>query len=234
MRTIRKCAFKWLFFLLVLIILWGKRLKLSTLERLTKFFPFLKPFVQWLKKVTKDKELRLFWSIFLVNLIFKELIDAVLTPFLIIEFGYKITLLTTILIYAFIGIYSVKLYDKKNKEKKGDPLKIEALKKAQCKGKEIKNKNMIINFILKRNKKNKIILFILGSFKNPGLPVLYLRDGYNLYNGFAGKWIKFYFLLGLLIINFYWVTMVYLGISFWKPIWNLIKFIIFVNFKIYI
>lgn len=153
-----------------------------------------------------------FGSIFFINFGIKEVIDFILTPILMIEFGYILSLLTTTSIYLLIGIASVKIYDRH----KQDCLYIEALKKAQADNKPLTKRNKLTEFILSWTKRNKIIFSLLLTFKNPGLFVIYFRDGVNLFNGFAGKNIKIIFLINLLVMNLYWNFVIYTGTPLWK------------------
>lgn len=153
-----------------------------------------------------------FGSIFLLNLAVKEIIDIGLTPFLIIKFGYVTSLVSTILIYFVIGIISVTLYDKYRK----DFLLIETLKRAISLNEEIPDANKLIHFILKWMNKSKFILGLLLSFKNPGLLVVYYRDGCELYNGFSGRNIKWSFSRNILLIQFYYHVFLYTGFSLWR------------------
>lgn len=172
---------------------------------------------------TENKANIIFGFIFAINIAIKFIIDMEITPFLIIKHSYIFSFITTNIIYALIGIISVFLYDKF----KGDPVMIEALKKHQSEGGHLKYKNKLIKFILKRNKKNKFILNALLFFKNPGLMVIYHRDGSYLYNGFKGKYIKLLYLIYLLFMNLYWNTMVYFGISIWDPVVKILKELFF-------
>lgn len=165
----------------------------------------------------------IFGFIFAINIAIKFIIDVEITPSLIINYSYFYSFMTTNVIYALIGIISVFLYDKF----KGDPVMIEALKKYQNEGGHLKHKNKLIKFILKRNKKNKFILNALLFFKNPGLMVIYQRDGSYQYNGFKGKHIRLLYLVYLLFMNLYWNTMVYFGISIWDPILKILKELFF-------
>lgn len=167
----------------------------------------------------KRSRILLFWSIFLLNFCVKGFLDVILNPILIVNFGYWISLLITTSIYLYIGIKSVNIYD----FYKVDCLFIETLKKIQFNNKRFESKNVLIKFILKRSETNKFLLGLLLSFKNPGLVVIYFRDGFNLYNGFSGKNIKLFFALYLLITNIYWNLTVLLGIGLFKFLWIFVK-----------
>lgn len=153
-----------------------------------------------------------FGSVFLLNLVVKEIMDIFVTPFLIIKYGYITSLVSTIISYLIIGILSIRLYDKYKK----DFLLIESLKEAISLNKEIPNSNKLICFILKRINKSKFILGLLLSFKNPGLLVIYYRDGCYLYNGFTGKNIRWSFLRNVFLIQIYYHFFLYSGFSLWK------------------
>ena len=153
-------------------------------------------------------------SIFLLNIAIKEVIDLVLNTILMIRFGYIVSLFTTTLIYVLFGIISVKIYDYYKK----DCLMIEDLKESQHNGNLIQKENRLIRLIEKLARKNKTLLSLILSFKNPGLTVIYYRDGFHLYNGFTGKNIKTIFLVNSIIINIYWNTILYTGFSMWETI----------------
>lgn len=153
-----------------------------------------------------------FGSIFLLNLAVKEIIDILLTPFLIIEYGYITSLISTIIIYIIIGVLSVILYDRYKK----DVLLIETLKKAMSLNEKVPDSNKLIHFVLRWMNKGKFVLGILSSFKNPGLLVLLYRDGYNLYNGFTGKNIWWSFLRNIFLIQIYYHIFLYTGFSLWE------------------
>lgn len=129
-----------------------------------------------------------------------------------VEFGYFLSLLCTTTIYTFIGILSVKVYDYYGI----DCLWLEQLKKSQCEGDIFDSSNPLIRFIEKWIKKNKKFLGLLLSFKNPGLMVIYYRDGFYQYNGFTGKNIKLIFLVNIVLINLYWNSIIYTGFSLWE------------------
>ena len=153
-----------------------------------------------------------FGSVFLINLSVKGFIDIILNPILMIEFGYLLSILSTTLIYATIGIISVKLYDLY----KIDCLMIESLKESQYNHDQISNKNRLVNLITKWAKRSRPLLGLLLSLKNTGLMVIYRRDGFHLYNGFAGKNIKLVFLINSLLVSIIWNTVVYTGFSIWE------------------
>ena len=157
-----------------------------------------------------------FGSIFLLNLIVKEIIDIILTPILIIELGFVVSFTTTVLIYIIIGIISVKIYD----NSKVDCLWIEEFKESQYNGNLFSKKNRLTNFIEKWTRKNRKILGLLLSFKNPGLMVVYQRDGFHQYNGFTGKNIKLIFLVNIFLTNVYWYTFLFTGFSIWEFLKN--------------
>ena len=124
------------------------------------------------------------------------------------EMGYLSSVLVTTIIYILIGILSVKIYDYCKK----DYLLIEALKDAE-KNNQTSELNFIIKLILKWTRKNKTILGLLLASQNPGLIVIYYREGSFLYNGFVGKNMKIFFFINLLIVNVYWNTAIYTGVS---------------------
>jgi len=149
----------------------------------------------------------LFGSIFLLNGIFKGIIDMILIPVLMSKLGYIVSLTLTTLIYLFIGIVTIKIYD----FYKIDCLMIEALKKSQYNNTPIENNGVIVKLILKWAQKNKIVLEILLASQNTGLVVIYLRDGFYSYNGFYGKNIKLFFFIYSFVISIYWNTVIYIG-----------------------
>lgn len=157
-----------------------------------------------------------FGSIFLLNIIVKEIIDLILTPILIIELGFVISFITTIFIYLVIGVISVKIYD----NSKIDCLWIEEFKESQHTGNLFFKENRLINLIERWTKKNKILLSLILSFKNTGLMIIYFRDGFHLYNGFTGKNIKLMFLINTIIINVYWYIILFTGFSLWEFLKN--------------
>jgi len=159
-----------------------------------------------------------FGSIFLLNLTVKEIIDIGLTPFLIIKYGYTISLILTIIIYLLIGVLSVVLYDQYKK----DFLLIEALKRKLANNEEISASNKLICFIIRWIHKGKFVLGILSSFKNPGLLVLLYRDGFDLYNGFTGKNIWWSFLRNIFLIQIYYHLFLYTGFSLWEYLHELL------------
>jgi len=210
---------KWLFLLFALIYI--RRKEVTIARKIIETHDFIKKVPFWIKKSWTDKELRRFWIIFFINMGIKALIDIVLTPYLMMEVGYKSSLLYTTFTYLFIGTISLWIYD----YYKIDVFWLESLKKDQFDNAKIKNKNSLIKFILKQNEATKLLLELVLFFKNPAFWVIYFREGEYLYNGFAGKNIKLHFTYYLLIMNIYWNTMVYLGLSLWKIIWKLIVFI---------
>jgi hypothetical protein len=153
------------------------------------------------------KRITLIGYIFIFNSILKSVIDIILTPVLISEFGFLKSLSITTFIYFLIGIISVKIYD----FYKIDFFMIEALKKSQCENNQFYDKSIIVSIILKWTQKNKIILGLLLACQNVGLVVIYFRDGFYDYNGFCGKNIKLIFFIYLLIINIYWNIGVYIS-----------------------
>jgi len=160
-----------------------------------------------------------FSSIFFINLAVKEAIDVILNPILMAEFGYFISFLITTVIYILIGILSVNIYD----SSQSDCLWVEEYKHSKDSGKSIIVQNRIIRFVEKWANKNKYILGLLLSFKNPGLYVIFFRKGSYLFNGFSERKIKILFLVNIIIINVYWNTIVYSGMPFFILIWHLIK-----------
>ena len=179
-------------------------------------------------------------SVIFLNICVKTFIDLVLNPILIAEFKYVTCVAITTSIYLFIGILSVKMYDKQ----RSDYFWIESLKRAQfhyAQGK-IKNGNIISKFILKRRWFNRVLIGLIFAFKNPGLMVIYLRKGFHKYNGFTGKNIKLHFIMYLLFTNIFWNKIVVLLINpllkivgpFLKEVWHIIvellKLYISINF----
>ena len=153
------------------------------------------------------KSVTLIGYIFMFNLILKSVIDMILTPILMSEFGFLKSLSITTLIYLIIGIISIRIYD----FYKIDFFMIEALKKSQCENSQFCDKSIIVDIILKWAQKNKIILGLLLASQNLGLVVIYFRDGFYDYNGFCGKNIKLIFFIYLLIINIYWNIGIFIG-----------------------
>lgn len=161
----------------------------------------------------KEKIAR-FSSIVLINLGVKGLLDFVLSPILVIEFGFLNCFYLLMFIYILVGVVSLCIYD----YGKEDLLFIESLKKAQKEHQEVLGYNKLIQFIIKKSKKsrNRPFLIFLLSLKNPGLSVIYMREGSFLYNGFT-NWIVFYFfLVNIFVINLYFITILYTGFSFGK------------------
>lgn len=171
-----------------------------------------------LRVLLRNRIFRRFLILFSINLGIKTLIDFKLTPFLMKDYDYLKCFLYTNIIYLMIGIISLLIYD----YYKIDICGLESLKKAQENKEAIEDESWLIKFILQRDKKNKFFLGLLLSFKNPSLPVIYFREGFNLFNGFTKIKIGISFVLYIIIINIYWNTMVYLGIS----LWDIIKILI--------
>lgn len=161
----------------------------------------------------KEKIAR-FSSIFLINLGIKALIDFIVAPFLVVQFDYATCFYLLMSIYVLVGIISIYIYDKDRK----DILFIESLKEAMQKHEKLLEYNKLARFIIKKSKgeKKRPFLILLLSFKNPGLAVLYMRDGFKQYNGFT-SWIIFYFfLVNIFIMNIYFMIVLYTGFSFWR------------------
>ena len=150
-------------------------------------------------------------SIFLINLAIKGSIDIGINPILMRDYGFLISILTTTTIYFIVGIVSVLIYDYYG----NDFLMIESLKESYFTGEEIKTTNKVTRLIAKNSKYSKFFLGLFLAIKNPGLMVVYMRKGFYLYNGFAGREVKLLLLLNLLIINMYWNIMMYFGVSIW-------------------
>lgn len=163
----------------------------------------------------KEKIVR-FSSIFLINLGIKGLVDFVLAPFLVIQFDYATCFYALMSIYILVGIISIFMYDKGKK----DILFIESLKEAMQKHEKLLEYNKLIRFIIKKSKgeKKKPLLILLLSFKNPGLAVVYMREGFHLYNGFTNWSIFYFFLVNIFIMNLYFMIVLYTGFSFWELI----------------
>lgn len=161
----------------------------------------------------------IFSSVFLINLGIKGLVDFVFAPFLVIRFDYATCFYALMSIYVLVGIISIFMYDRGKK----DILFIESLKEATQKHEKLLEYNKLIHFIIKKSKgdKKKPLLILLLSFKNPGLAVVYMRDGFHLYNGFTNWNIFYFFLVNIFIMNLYFTIVLYTGFSFWK----LIKFL---------
>lgn len=140
-------------------------------------------------------------SFFAVNFIAKELIDWGLNSFLMYELHYWLSTLITTTIYLIIGFTTVKLYD----DKKRDSFGFEALK---INREESDNQNNLGQLVVKIIKTG--FLFYL---KNAGLFVIYFRKGSNLYDGFADKNMRRFFIIYLVLINILWNILVYLGVS---------------------
>ncbi len=154
-----------------------------------------------------------FSSIFLINLGIKDLIDFILSPILVIEFDYATCFYLLMSIYILVGIFSVYIYDHNKK----DILFMESLKEAMRQNHKLLEYNRLARFIIKKSKgpKKRPFLILLLSFKNPGLTVLYMREGSYLYNGFT-SWIVFYFfIVNIFIMNIYFMIILYTGFSFW-------------------
>lgn len=180
--------------------------------------------------IKKNKDNIIFGAILAVNLIIKTSIDALLTPYLMQEYGPVNCFISTNIIYGVMGVLCVFWYDTLKK----DWLMIEALKKYRLNGGHLLHKNRIIRFLLKKNKWGDFVKRGALFFKHPALYVIEYRDGISLYNGFAGKNTVILYLVYLLLMNLYWNGMVYLGIHIWSSLWDLLKFIVFLNFKIYL
>ena len=156
-------------------------------------------------------------SIFLLNIAVKEIIDFGLNPILMIKFDYVISLIITTIIYVFVGIISVRLYDRKGEDLFGIERNKTFLQK-------VKRPTIIGRIIA------LFALFVFGlisSLKNTRLPVIIFRDGSNLYNGFSGKYIKLIFLVYALIINVSWNIFIYLLSPLWIEIGKILKIILF-------
>ena len=166
----------------------------------------------------KEKIAR-FSSIFLINLGIKGLIDFILAPFLVLRFDYATCFYALMSIYILVGIFSIFIYDKGKK----DILFIESLKEAIQKHEKLLEYNKLIRFIIKKSKgkKKRPFLILLLSFKNPGLAVVYMREGFHLYNGFS-NWIIFYFfIINIFIMNLYFIIILYTGFSFLELLKNI-------------
>lgn len=133
-----------------------------------------------------------------------------------IELGYIRSVIITTLIYLFIGIISIKIYD----THKVDYFWLESLKRAQAKyaRSQIKNGSFFYRFILRRGWFNRLAISSVFSLKNPGLTVIYLRKGSYRYNGFSGKNIKLHFAIYLLFANVFWNEIVLLLAPIFKII----------------
>ena len=164
----------------------------------------------------KRKVLR-FSSIFLINLSIKESIDDILTPIIIFELGFIKRIIIITAIYIIKGVITVRLYDKY----KTDCIMMESLKEAQFNHHKIEEWNKLIKFIVKKSENNRKKLIFLLSFKNPGLGVLYMRDGFHMYNGFSGKNVIYYFLLNIIVKSIYWNIIVLTGFSLWGFLKNI-------------
>lgn len=163
---------------------------------------------------TKKKVVR-FGTIFLLNLGVKMAIDGPLNTELMINLGYLISLILSILIYVIIGIVSVKIYDKYGNNSLG----LEFIKESLSKEEEVQITNPLIRFIVNiRKKSSNFILGILLSAKNPGLFVVLYRKVPCLYNGFPGIKIKWCFFRNIILVETYWNTMLYYGVSQWGVI----------------
>lgn len=159
-------------------------------------------------------------SIFLVNIAIKGIIDWIINPILIVEFGYVISLITTTLIYVIVGVVSVKLYDKKGEDLFG----VE-----DYKANKITPKRSILGHII-----NFLIMSVLGlifSLKNTGLVVIIFRNGSYLFNGFTGNFIKIIFLVYALIINASWNILMYILSPFWIEVGKILKMIFILMIK---
>lgn len=160
----------------------------------------------------KEKIAR-FSSLFLINLGIKGLIDFIVAPFLVVQFDYATCFYLLMSIYVLVGIVSISIYDKGKK----DILFIESLKEAMQKHEELLEYNKLTRFIIKKSKgeRKRPLLILLLSFKNPGLAVLYMREGSRTYNGFTSWVIFYFFLVNIFIMNIYFMIVLYTGFSFW-------------------
>ena len=165
----------------------------------------------------KNRKVLRFSSIFLINLIIKEFIDALLTPIIMFEFGLIKCFIFTMIVYSIKGFITVRLYD----YYRTDCIMMEGLKEAQHNNNQINEYNKLVKFIIKKSKNNRKKLILLLAFKNPGLPVLYMRDGFYLYDGFTNTRIIYYFFLNIFIMNIYWNTIVFTGFSLWETFKNI-------------
>lgn len=201
---------QWLSIFLIFLLILKKeeilRLVIKLREELILFPHKLKKILGFIKKAIKDPEVRLFSYIFIINLIIKLFIDYIITPPLMGKVGYWYCLLITSFIYIFIGFISLQLYD----FYKIDCLKIELLKKTQYTKDQKDYRNNFAKFILDRNIENKIFFSVLLAAKNPGLVVIYLREGYDKYNGFTTTYIKTLFVVSPIIISIGWNTLILL------------------------
>ncbi len=168
-----------------------------------------------------EKKLKIarFGSIFLLNFAVKEVIDFGLTPIIMVESGFTISLIITNIIYIIIGIVSVLIYDNYGI----DVLWLEEWKYSQENKIQTTKSNKLIAFLNKGAQKRNWILCLALTFKNPGLFVIYFRTGSYLYNGFKGKNVKLFFLLNNFIMNMYWNTTVFFGIPILTLLIVLIK-----------
>ena len=145
-----------------------------------------------------------------LNFGIKGTLDYFLTPKIITCFGYYISLLITIILYFIIGIVTIKLYD----FYKIDLVGIENFKENNHEHIETKYANKIIQIIQRINNMrvwnlNKYILMAVLSLSiNPGLVVIYFRNGFKQYDGFKENHIKNYFFLSIIISNVLWNTFV--------------------------
>lgn len=162
----------------------------------------------------KEKIIR-FSSIFLINLGIKGLIDFGIAPVIVASYGYFVCFCVLTMVYLLVGIISISIYD----NHKSDFLFVESLKEAMEKNNPVFGYNRLIRFIIRKSNGNKKrpFLIMLLSFKNPGLAVIYMRDGYYLYDGFAKDWTVFYFfIVNIFIMNIYFTIVLYTGFSIWK------------------
>jgi hypothetical protein len=150
-------------------------------------------------------------SIFIINIIFKELIDWLLNPILMIELGYWLSTLITTIIYLIIGFATVRMYD----SKKIDSFGFESSKYTRDEWDSKKNLGQLVMQIFRTG-----FLFYL---KNAGLFVIYFRKGPYLYNGFTDKNMRRFFVIYLIFINILWNILVLLGISVFKVIFAFLK-----------
>lgn len=145
--------------------------------------------------------------ILISNFILKAVFEWGLVPLLMIELGFLKTLLITILFLFLFGFLSIKIYDFYKK----DYLLIEALKESQKNKTNIK-RSSLINMILKWTTKNKFWLGLFLSSQNPGLFVLYYREGLYLYDGIKDKKLKIFFIRNILILSLYLNIFLYLSL----------------------
>ena len=171
---------------------------------------------------TKKRVVR-FGTIFLLNLGVKMAIDGPLSTELMINLGYLISLMLSILIYVIIGIVSVKIYDRHGDNSLG----LEFIKESLSKEEEVQITNPLIKFIVNiRKKSGNFILGILLSAKNPGLFVVLYRKVPCLYDGFPEVKIKWCFFRNIILVETYWNTIVYFGVSEWEILEKVLYFFV--------